>query len=148
MAALDVLVAQQTVVISRGDELWAMLPNVTIRLGRPIDMSAKAMAVLLGRSVFQTGLGPSGLFIALHLFVFTVVALLCHILRLGMVGGKADRLGDRYPGDGGVEPQGVECRHHRLPARQRRHARALDRVAGVEQRCIGAGQARRQGAAA
>jgi cell division protein FtsQ len=45
LAALDVLVAQQTVVISRGDELWAMLPNVTIRLGRPIDMSAKAMAL-------------------------------------------------------------------------------------------------------
>jgi cell division protein FtsQ len=45
LAALDVLVAQQTVVITRGDELWAMLPNVTIRLGRPIDMSAKAMAL-------------------------------------------------------------------------------------------------------
>ncbi len=45
LAALDVLVAQQTVVITRGAELWAMLPNVTIRLGRPIDMSAKAMAL-------------------------------------------------------------------------------------------------------
>lgn len=45
LAALDVLVAQQTVVITRGEELWAMLPNVTIRLGRPIDMSAKAMAL-------------------------------------------------------------------------------------------------------
>jgi len=45
LAALDVLVAQQTVVITRGDELWAMLPNVTIRLGRPIHMSAKASAL-------------------------------------------------------------------------------------------------------
>ena len=45
LAALDVLVAQQTVVITRGEELWAMLPNITIRLGRPIDMSAKAMAL-------------------------------------------------------------------------------------------------------
>jgi cell division protein FtsQ len=45
LAALDVLVAQQTVVITRGEELWAMLPNVTIRLGRPIDMTAKAMAL-------------------------------------------------------------------------------------------------------
>ena len=45
LSALDVLVAQQTVVITRGDELWAMLPNVTIRLGRPIDMSAKALAL-------------------------------------------------------------------------------------------------------
>jgi cell division protein FtsQ len=45
LAALDVLVAQQTVVITRGDELWAMLPNVTIRLGRPTDMTAKAMAL-------------------------------------------------------------------------------------------------------
>src|SRR3990170_2764122 len=41
------------------------------------------MAVLLGRSVFQTGLGPSGLFIALHLAVFTVVALLCHVQLAG-----------------------------------------------------------------
>lgn len=45
LGALDALVAQQTVVITRGDELWAMLPNVTIRLGRPIDMSAKAVAL-------------------------------------------------------------------------------------------------------
>lgn len=45
LGALDVLVAQQTVVITRGEELWAMLPNVTIRLGRPIDMSAKAMVL-------------------------------------------------------------------------------------------------------
>jgi cell division protein FtsQ len=45
LAALDVLVAQQTVVITRGAELWAMLPNVTIRLGRPIDMGAKALAL-------------------------------------------------------------------------------------------------------
>ena len=45
LAALDVLVAEQTVVITRGNELWAMLPNLTIRLGRPIDMSAKAMAL-------------------------------------------------------------------------------------------------------
>jgi cell division protein FtsQ len=45
LAALDVLVAQQTVVITRGEELWAMLPNVTIRLGRPIDMTAKAFAL-------------------------------------------------------------------------------------------------------
>ena len=45
LAALDVLVAQQTVVITRGDELWAMLPNLAIRLGRPFDMSAKAVAL-------------------------------------------------------------------------------------------------------
>jgi len=45
LSALDVLVAEQTVVIARGDELWAMLPNLSIRLGRPIDMSAKARAL-------------------------------------------------------------------------------------------------------
>lgn len=43
--ALDVLVAQQTVVITRGDELWAILPDLTVRLGRPIDMTAKAVAL-------------------------------------------------------------------------------------------------------
>jgi hypothetical protein len=45
LGALDVLVAQQTVVITRGDELWAMLPTVSVRLGRPIDMTAKAAAL-------------------------------------------------------------------------------------------------------
>jgi len=45
LGALDVLVAQQTVVITRGNELWAMLPNLSVRLGRPVDMSAKAVAL-------------------------------------------------------------------------------------------------------
>jgi cell division protein FtsQ len=51
--SLDVLVAQQTVVITRGDELWAILPNMTVRLGRPIDMTAKAVALeaVLARGV-------------------------------------------------------------------------------------------------
>lgn len=48
-------------------------------LARILPYAVLPMAVLLGRSVFQTGLGPSGLFIALHLVVFTVVALLCHV---------------------------------------------------------------------
>ena len=43
--ALDVLVAQQTVVITRGEELWAILPDLAVRLGRPIDMTAKAVAL-------------------------------------------------------------------------------------------------------
>lgn len=45
LAALDVLVAQQTQVITRGAELWAILPNVMVRLGRPVDMTAKAFAL-------------------------------------------------------------------------------------------------------
>ena len=45
LGALDVMVAGQTVVITRGDELWAILPNVMVRLGRPIDMTAKAFAL-------------------------------------------------------------------------------------------------------
>jgi hypothetical protein len=48
-------------------------------LARILPYAVLPMAVLLGRSVFQTGLGPSGLFIVLHLVVFTVVALLCHV---------------------------------------------------------------------
>ncbi|MGH2377570.1 MAG: spermidine synthase, partial [Candidatus Limnocylindria bacterium] len=48
-------------------------------LARILPFAVLPMAVLLGRSVFQTGLGPSGLFIVLHLLVFTVVALLCHV---------------------------------------------------------------------
>lgn len=48
-------------------------------LARILPYAVLPMAVLLGRSVFQTGLGPSGLFIALHLVVFAVVALLCHV---------------------------------------------------------------------
>jgi cell division septal protein FtsQ len=43
--ALDILVAQQTVVITRGEELWALLPNITVRLGRAISMAAKAAAL-------------------------------------------------------------------------------------------------------
>jgi cell division septal protein FtsQ len=45
LGALDVLVAQQTVMITRGEELWALLPNITVRLGRPISMTAKAAAL-------------------------------------------------------------------------------------------------------
>jgi cell division protein FtsQ len=45
LGALDSLVAQQTVVITRGIELWAILPNVMVRLGRPVDMTAKAFAL-------------------------------------------------------------------------------------------------------
>ena len=45
LGALDALVAQQTVVISRGEELWAILPHLSVRLGRPVDMSAKAFAL-------------------------------------------------------------------------------------------------------
>lgn len=45
LGALDSLVAQQTVVITRGTELWAILPNVMVRLGRPVDMTAKAFAL-------------------------------------------------------------------------------------------------------
>lgn len=45
LGALDALVAQQTVVITRGAELWAILPNVMVRLGRPVDMTAKAFAL-------------------------------------------------------------------------------------------------------
>ena len=45
LGALDSLVAQQTVVITRGAEIWAILPNVMVRLGRPVDMTAKAFAL-------------------------------------------------------------------------------------------------------
>ena len=53
LAALDVVVAQRIVVITRGEELWAMLPEAAIRLGRPIDMDAKAVALqaVLARGV-------------------------------------------------------------------------------------------------
>lgn len=47
-------------------------------LGRVLPFVVLPMAVLLGRNVFQTGLGPSGAFIVLHLLTFAVVALLCH----------------------------------------------------------------------
>ena len=58
LAALDVLVAQQTVVITRGDELWAILPNLTVRLGRPIDMAAKAGAL---EAVLSQGVDPGSI---------------------------------------------------------------------------------------
>lgn len=48
-------------------------------LARILPYVVLPMAVLLGRNVFQTGLGPSGAFILLHLLTFTVVALLCHV---------------------------------------------------------------------
>lgn len=47
-------------------------------LARILPYAVLPMAVLLGRNAFQTGLGPSGLFILLHLAVFAVVALMCH----------------------------------------------------------------------
>ncbi|MGH8928201.1 MAG: cell division protein FtsQ/DivIB, partial [Acidimicrobiia bacterium] len=58
LASLDALVAQQVVVISRGPELWAMLPNLDIRLGRPVDMRAKAVAL---EAVLAHGVEPGSL---------------------------------------------------------------------------------------
>jgi cell division protein FtsQ len=45
LAELDPSVAHLATVFLQGDELWATLPELTVRLGRPADMEAKARAL-------------------------------------------------------------------------------------------------------